>query len=176
MRETIDRQGSMPRAKYAAGLPRPVPPSVRFWAKVNPCGPVHPILGTECWLWTPRPNAWGYGRFTIGHGAPAELAHRFAYRERVGPIPEGLELDHLCRVRACVRPEHLEAVPRIVNIRRGVGGEVARARMLAKTACPAGHPYAGDNLRLVAGNRKCRECRNRIARESYHRVRARSRG
>lgn len=69
----------------------------------------------ECWVWTAAPNnrsdGTGYGRFTVSHKPNRRmLAHRYAYEELVGPIPEGLELDHLCRNTACVRPDHLEPV------------------------------------------------------------------
>jgi hypothetical protein len=86
------------------------PPEERFWPKV---------CKTEtCWLWTAFKNRDGYGRFNAGGNQPV-LVHRFAYELLVGPIAEGLELDHLCRVRACVRPEHLEPVPHRENLRRG---------------------------------------------------------
>ena len=73
-------------------------------------------------------------------------AHRATYTELVGDIPKGLEIDHLCRVRGCVNPYHLEAVTHVVNIGRGVGGEVAAARHAAKTHCKHGHSLSGDNV------------------------------
>lgn len=81
--------------------------SERFWAKVNKTG--------DCWLWTGwRTN--GYGRFTTN--GKNWRAHRFAFEEMRGPIPEGLQLDHLCRVRHCVNPDHLEPVTRQQNMLR----------------------------------------------------------
>ena len=80
-----------------------------------------------------------------------EMAHRWAYEDKVGPIPEGLDIDHLCRVRACVNPGHLEPVTRAENIRRAAA---------AKNACPAGHAYTEDNTYIRPGtvHRRCREC------------------
>jgi len=83
-------------------------------------------------------------------------AHRVLYEWTVGPVPAGLELDHLCRVRRCVRPSHLEPVSRRENLLRGV---TIPAAHVAKTHCPAGHPYVGANLELrPRGYRVCRTC------------------
>jgi hypothetical protein len=129
----------------------------RFEAKYIP----EPNSG--CWLWA---GAWswqtGYG-FIADDAGKQELAHRVAYRLFTGPIPEGLELDHLCRVRCCVNPAHLEAVTRKINIRRGNTGKTAAQRQLAKTHCKAGHPYSEENTirkpgREGRGRRLCRIC------------------
>ena len=93
-------------------LPYTRPAPERFWEKVDKAGQ------DECWLWTANktaPN--GHGRF-LGPGGQV-MAHRFAYELLVGPIPEGLVIDHLCRVRLCVNPAHLEPVTAEENIRRG---------------------------------------------------------
>ena len=85
------------------------PPLVRFWAKVDKTGPVSeyaPILGS-CWLWLGTKSK-GYGQFKVN--GVAVKAHRFAYELLRGPILSGLTLDHLCRVRACVNPSHMEPV------------------------------------------------------------------
>ncbi len=76
---------------------------------------------TLCWVWQLSINAGGYGRETAceAGGKRTRLAHRGAYEDRYGPVPEGFELDHLCRVRACVNPDHLEVVTRATNTRRG---------------------------------------------------------
>lgn len=106
----------------------------------------------------------GYGRFGDGHRT--FLAHRWAWTDVVGPIPDGLELDHVCRNPPCVRPDpdHLEPVTHGENVRRGKAGW----NTAAKTHCPAGHPYAGDDLLVNRqGSRVCRRCRN--ARQRAHR-------
>jgi hypothetical protein len=108
-----------------------------------------------CWLWTARLNASGYGTFGV-NGKRSTLVHRWSFENFVGPIPDGLVIDHLCRVRNCVNPDHLEAVTQRENILRGV----SRVAMHAKqTHCLRGHLLAGDNLRLLAsGERACRSC------------------
>ena len=145
----------------------------RFWAKVK-LGPVpahRPDLG-PCWEWTAYRDDKGYGIFRWeGH---THRAHRVAYQVLVGPLPEGLESDHLCRNRPCVRPFHIELVTHRVNLRRGDGAIVNRALQLAKTHCPQGHPLSGDNLYLyrfrpkdVVGDgmgRHCKACRHEAVR------------
>jgi hypothetical protein len=76
-------------------------PEIRFWAKVDARGP--------CWLWTAGQTSNGYGRFGLT-SRDKRLAHRFAWELLIGQVPEGLQLDHLCRVRLCVNPDHLEPV------------------------------------------------------------------
>jgi hypothetical protein len=94
-------------------------PVRRFWRKVNK---------TEtCWLWTAGKAYWGYGWFGVAHRTPV-LAHRYSWELANGPVPEGLELDHLCRVTACVNPAHLEPVTHAENVRRGDLGRVTRER------------------------------------------------
>jgi hypothetical protein len=95
----------------------------RFWEKVDFDGPlIVPELGV-CWVWTGARYSNDYGHFTIGGRLERQdvLAHRFAYETEVGEVPEGLDLDHLCRLHPCVRPTHLEPVTRSVNLQRGVG-------------------------------------------------------
>jgi hypothetical protein len=118
----------------------------RFWAKVTG-GNVD-----TCWEWTASKARGGYGRLNI-NGRTA-LAHRWAYEHLIAPIPQGLDLDHLCRNRACVNPWHLDPVTRGVNLRRGQHWESA------KTHCHHGHPFTEENTYLTpAGHRECRECR-----------------
>lgn len=140
------------------GAPRPV--DERFWAKVNRDGPVHPTLGTACWLWTAyiRPN--GYGAFMpVEH--ECRYAHRFAFALVKGEIPPGLQLDHLCRVRHCVNPAHLEAVTLQENLLRSP--LTLQSIHLSRTHCPQGHPYSGDNLYTDRnGGRACRTCRKAV--------------
>lgn len=119
----------------------------RFWSRVDRSG--------ACWLWTAGRNNYGYGAFYPSKGNQV-LAHRFAYELLVGPIPEGLQIDHVCRVRACVNPEHLECVTSKENTLRGVSPSALCA---AKTHCPRGHEYDEANTRLYRGKRYCRACR-----------------
>lgn len=88
------------------------------------------------------------------------MAHRVVYEHELGPIPAGLTLDHLCRVRSCVNPAHLEPVTIGVNVLRG---NTFAARQVALTACPAGHPYDVTNTYVRQGERRgereCRTCR-----------------
>lgn len=137
-----------------------------FWSKVEPR---HGGYGSyeKCWMWTGgTTGATGYGSayFGVNGKKPkTQGAHRVAYELMIAEIPEGLVLDHLCRVRLCVNPWHLEPVTIRVNNQRGNGGIVARERKLAVTHCPRGHEYSPDNTRyriLVSGgySRNCRIC------------------
>jgi hypothetical protein len=117
----------------------------KFWRKVQK---------TEgCWLWTKNRCKQGYGQvFWAGRQAKA---HRVAYELTKGPVPAGLELDHLCRNRACVRPDHLDPVTHRVNVLRGEGVAARRAR---RTHCPQGHPYDEKNTYRFGRQRMCRAC------------------
>lgn len=92
---------------------------------------LHEESESGCWEWIGTLSSEGYGRFE------KDLAHRVSYRRSVGPIPEGLQLDHLCRNRRCVNPEHLEPVTGRINTLRG---ETLPAMNAAKTECIHGHP------------------------------------
>lgn len=140
---------------------RGVPPLIRFMTYVNCDGPIpdaRPDLG-PCWIWMGgEQGKSGYGSFSLN--SQPTLAHRAAYELLVGPIPEEMTLDHLCRNRRCVRaPEHLEPVPFVVNVARGMSPTAINAR---KTHCPQGHPYDDANtMRRKRGGRDCRACRQR---------------
>lgn len=131
-----------------------------FWAKVNRNGPIskyRPDLG-PCWLWKPKPGAGGYGTFSISRDGKSRTlrAHRVAYQLCVGPFPEGLVPDHLCRVHACVNPSHLEPVTNRENVLRGIG---VTARNASATHCANGHPFNDENTRIDRkGHRVCRVC------------------
>ena len=106
-----------------------------------------------CWAWTGVRKADGYGRLCERDGTQRS-AHRFAYELLVGPIPDGLVLDHLYRNPSCVNPAHLEPVTSAENVRRGV------ARCSKVTHCPKGHEYTEENTYRPPGRerRMCRAC------------------
>lgn len=126
----------------------------RFWAKVDKGGP------NGCWVWTGAVRTTGYGGINIGivNGKRDRVAqaHRVAYELVIGPITEGLELDHLCRNRLCVNPAHLEPVTHRENGLRGSGPVGTNSR---KTHCKRGHPFDEANTYLTKqGARYCRAC------------------
>lgn len=115
---------------------------------------------TACWVWTGALTRKGYGHFSVNSGYFG--AHRFAYLHYRGLIPPGMVLDHLCRVRHCVNPDHLEPVTSAENTRRGL----IPLSKWTKTHCPQGHPYEGDNVQIdKRGARHCRTCRRERERE-----------
>lgn len=123
-----------------------------------------------CWVWqlaTPEP---GYGRITID-GKTGLYAHRVSYEAFVGPIPDGLHIDHLCRNRACCNPEHLEPVTPQINSLRGIGFPATNAK---KTECPQGHPYDDENTYFWRNRRGCRTCRAEHMRAYCERQQAKS--
>lgn len=121
-------------------------PGARFWPKVDKAGP------DGCWLWTASLDTKGYGKFYDGERIVT--AYRWAWTNARGPVPEGLELDHLCRVRRCVNPDHLEPVTHAENRRRA-----------RKTHCLRGHALDEANTYIRPnGYGACRECLRRHAR------------
>lgn len=131
--------------------------------------PAHKVRVDEsgCWLWTAGHHELGYGMLSVrvvrdGRAVrTTRMAHRISYTTAKGPIPEGLQIDHLCRVPACVNPAHLEAVTIRENLMRGVG---VAAKNAAKTHCHRGHEFTPENTRTTfqggAPKRVCRECGN----------------
>lgn len=138
--------------------------SSRFWLGVNK-------LPIGCWEWTRSCYANGYGKFYV-NGRDIK-AHRFAYQTLRGAIPVNLEIDHLCRNRKCVNPDHMELVTRGENIRRGLLPEIGRHYQESKTHCPQGHPFDKVNtyLRLDRPGRECKLC-HREAVKRYQNARS----
>lgn len=126
-------------------------PVERFWSRVDA------TPGEGCWLWLGNPTNRGYGALNVlDHTVPA---HRFSYELHFGPIPDGYEIDHLCRNRLCVNPSHLEPVTHRENLLRGTGFAAVNA---AKTHCPHGHEYTPENTYNSPhpqGGRICRTCK-----------------
>lgn len=121
-----------------------------------------------CWLHGLAKDRDGYG--AISERGKSKRAHIVMYESVHGKVPLGLQLDHLCRVRCCVNPDHLEPVTGSVNIRRGIGPRLGGIRLQAinaernakRTHCPHGHAYTADNCMYHHGLRECRTCnRNR---------------
>lgn len=121
-----------------------------------------------CWEWIAAIDPSGYGRFSVKLGPTRKdyrmkLAHRVSYETYSGPIPAGLDLDHLCRNRRCVNPDHLEPVTRSENLRRS---PLMGNASLSKTHCPRGHEYSAENTRVTkSDSRSCRSCERARNRE-----------
>lgn len=145
----------------------------RFWAQVR--------IGPQCWEWLGYRREDGYGDF--GLDGNAIRAHRFSYMTTRGDIPSGYEINHLCRNRCCVKPDHLEVTTRRENLRYSspMTGTGAGDFQASKTHCPQGHPYNGQNL-IVQTFRKrgalhnmriYRTCNNRRNLERWRELRRR---
>lgn len=139
--------------------PKTKPPLERFLPKIE--------FTDSCWLWTAAKDTHGHGRFYDGDRL--RPAHCVGWELTVGPIPEGLVLDHLCRVRHCVNPDHLEPVTQRVNLIRGEGFAGLNYR---KTHCVNGHPFNEEHTVMYNGKRYCRTCGVARARRSRELTRA----
>lgn len=166
---TVQYSGTMRQLECSTGGQRMAqrrltPLADRLWRKVKKDGPVperRPDLGA-CWLWMGFRSLDGYGRIqpgrrsSSGYGAPL-LVHRVSYELAVGPIPDGLTIDHLCFVTSCVNPTHLEAVTMGENVRRNDGMSARHGRA---TICKRGHPKTTENTyRSPQGGNSCAPCR-----------------
>jgi hypothetical protein len=126
------------------------------------------VVDGDCWRWTGAHTPQGYGQLNVEGKLVA--VHRLAYEAWVTQIPDGLEIDHLCRVRDCINPAHLEPVTHAENLRRATE---------ARTACKNGHPFAGENVRITTRGdgrtyRACLACRR--ASQRAYKARRRARG
>lgn len=130
-----------------------------------------PEPNTGCWLWLLALSRDGYGKFYVGgEGETRITAQRASYMAFKGNIPSGYQIDHLCRVRCCVNPAHLEAVTPQINVLRGTS---PIAQQAAQTHCSRGHELTGDNLYVFEGDghRRCKTCTALKSREHYERNR-----
>jgi hypothetical protein len=150
--------------------PKPTLPELRFWPKVNRNGPVVWEGHGQCWLWDASIGDGGYGNGLRVDGKHLR-SHVYSYLLHYGAssIPDGWEIDHLCRNRECCRPDHLEAVPSLENQRRGLAGDL-------RTHCIHGHPFDEANTYYRKGTheRMCRACAAERERQRQQRLREKS--
>jgi hypothetical protein len=120
----------------------------RFWSKVSPAP------ADACWTWHGAKNCRGYGN--VGRNHKTYLTHRVAYELTVGPVPVGMDLDHLCRNKGCVNPTHLEPVTFLANMRR----RYSAAPDERPTHCLQSHELTPENTEIIraTGQRRCRTC------------------
>lgn len=137
------------------------------WRDRIQIGPIPPGLDTPCWIWTGSGNGDGYGQ--ASYQGKQQFVHRVAYTIIVGPIPDGLQIDHLCRVRHCLNPQHLEPVTSLENS--------LRSDRATRTRCIRNHPLSGHNLIIkksgARGRRECRTCALAATHRSAERRKAR---
>ena len=122
---------------------------IRFWSKVEKTD--------TCWLWKAGKTIDNYGRFKLN--GKTQRSHRLSFEFHKGKIPDGLQIDHLCKNRLCCNPDHLEAVTCKENINRGLTGYNTKNNVnKKKTHCKRGHEYTPENTYVWRGMRDCREC------------------
>ncbi len=133
-----------------------------------------PEPNSGCWLWMGSVSQKGYGYMCGGKKHHHISVHIAAYELSKGKVPNGMEIDHKCRVRCCVNPDHLQALTHADNVRRGIGlAAKVSGIQKAKTHCPEGHPYDDKNTYVnPSGSRSCRTC----CQKYNHIKRPRSRG
>lgn len=131
-----------------------------FWSKV--------VLGNNgCLEWIGAHSSTGYG--SIGRKGKVYRAHRFSYQMLVGDIPDGKVLDHICRNKNCVAPDHLEIVTQLINTHRGTPFAARNAKV---KNCPKGHSYSKENTTInKKGSRVCIECKRSRSREYMKKIR-----
>lgn len=129
----------------------------RFWEKVEKTD--------SCWNWLGGKTA-GYGRIKIKN--KCVYAHRFSYSLLKGKLDPNLTIDHLCRNRACVNPDHLEQVTMKINVLRGIGASAINAK---KTHCKKGHEYTKENTYVYENNwRMCKTCTKLYYKENRNKI------
>ena len=146
----------------------PLRDEARFWEYVDFSLVRWAETSYDCWLWLGGMNKDGYGQFRAGN--KTLVAHKWSYEHFIEKVPDGLVLDHLCRTRHCVNPEHLEPVVNQENILRGYGYAGQNAR---KTHCKWGHEFTPENTISNHGGRGCRICKNKSSLDAYYKRKGR---
>jgi len=140
-------------AKATHGDRTPAPVSERIMRRVA-------IVESGCWIWQGGTDRKGYGMMRAGaaDGFRHGYTHRLSYETFVGPIPDGLVIDHLCRVPPCCNPAHLEPVTTGENSRRGIGPSRRKEWARTRTHCFRGHEFTSENILIKKRQRSCRQC------------------
>ena len=134
----------------------------RFWEKVNKDGPIHPTLGTPCWLWTAGTTPHGYGQFYPRHGEMV-IAHRYSWELVNGPFPDDKQGLHRCDNPPCVNPEHVWPGTQTDNMRDCVEKGRIRPHNKGATHCKRGHEFTPENTYVWSGRpdeRQCKRCKH----------------